>query len=78
MYKAVFDNGLTENEFDHVFTGEYNGIITPDPAEVMDYCYKPVEDIKKELLSSPEKYTAWFLIAFPRLEEYLKIVRRER
>ena len=78
MYKAAFDNGLTENEFDHVFTGEYNGIILPDPAEVMDYCYKPMEDIKKELSSSPEKYTAWFLIAFPRLEEHLKMVRRER
>src|SRR5688572_9486804 len=24
-YKAVFDNGLTEHEFDHVFVGEYQG-----------------------------------------------------
>ena len=61
VYKAVSDNGLTENEFDHVFTGEYNGIIMPDPAEVMDYCYKPVEDIKKELLSSPSNGGCFFL-----------------
>src|ERR1044072_1062769 len=24
-YKASFENGLTENEFDHVFAGIYNG-----------------------------------------------------
>src|SRR4030095_7998604 len=25
VYKAEFDNGLTEHEFDHVFAGEYEG-----------------------------------------------------
>lgn len=71
IYKASFDNGLTENEFDHVFTGEYNGKITANPEEVMDYCYKSMGDIRAELSHSPEKYTAWFFIAFPRLEAYL-------
>ena len=27
VYKAEFDNGLTEYEFDHVFAGEYEGEI---------------------------------------------------
>ena len=30
VYKASFENGLTEYEFDHVFVGEYDGIIEPD------------------------------------------------
>ncbi|MFT3703629.1 MAG: isopentenyl-diphosphate Delta-isomerase [Agriterribacter sp.] len=72
IYTAAFDNGLTENEFDHVYTGNYEGKIVPDPKEVMDYCFKPMEKIREELVSSPNKYTAWFIIAFPKLEEYLK------
>ena len=26
IYKAEFDNGLTEHEFDHVVIGNFNGI----------------------------------------------------
>ena len=35
IYKAPFDNGLTEHEFDHVMIGYYNGApqINPDEAE---------------------------------------------
>src|SRR5687768_14206462 len=33
-YRAEFDNGLTEHEFDHVFFGEYDGEVIPDTAEV--------------------------------------------
>lgn len=72
IYTAAFDNGLTENEFDHVYTGMYDDTIAPNPEEVMDYCFKPMEIIRKELTDKPELYTAWFIIAFPKLEEYLK------
>ncbi len=70
-YKAPFDNGLTEHEFDHVFVGKYSGPIQPNPDEVGDYCYMSMEDIKTSIQSHPEKYTIWFKIAFPRVEEYL-------
>lgn len=70
IYTACFDNGLTENEFDHVYTGVYEGAIEPDPEEVMDYCYKPMEKIKEELEADPQLYTAWFIIAFPKIEAY--------
>lgn len=70
-YSARFDNGLTENEFDHVFTGIYDGAIRPDLSEVMDYIYKPMGKIKEELLTNPQLYTAWFIIAFPKIEAYL-------
>ena len=67
VYKAPFDNGLTEHEFDHVFIGSYNGEIFPDPEEVSDYCFMPLEKITAQLESSPSKYTAWFIIAFPKM-----------
>jgi isopentenyl-diphosphate delta-isomerase len=71
IYRAKFDNGLTENEFDHVFIGQYNGLINPNPNEVMNYCYKPMKKIKEELQTNPQIYTAWFIIAFPKIEQYI-------
>ena len=71
IYKAPFDNGLTENEFDHVLIGHYTGDIKPDPNEVADYCFKSMGEVQSSLQSHPSKYTIWFKIAFPRLEAYL-------
>jgi isopentenyl-diphosphate delta-isomerase len=70
-YKAPFDNGLTEYEFDHVLTSQYDGLIQPNPEEVCEIAYKSMDAIRTELDNSPEKYTAWFRIAFPRLEEFM-------
>jgi len=71
LYKADFDNGLTEHEFDHVFIGRYDGDIDFCNKEVMAVTYKSMEDINKSLQANPEQYTAWFKIAFPMLEEWL-------
>ena len=71
IYKAPFDNGLTEYEFDHVFIGTYEGDIVPDADEVSDYCYKTIEEIRSSIQTHPQKYTVWFKIAFPKMEEYL-------
>ncbi len=71
IYKAPFDNGLTEFEFDHVFIGTYAGEIIPDPDEVAEYCFKSVEEIKSSLQSNADKYTTWFKIAFPKMEAYI-------
>jgi isopentenyl-diphosphate delta-isomerase len=70
IYKAAFDNGLTEYEYDHVFTGYYDGNIFPDKAEVQDFCFKNIDAIKQDLRLNPHGYTAWFKIALPRLENY--------
>jgi len=71
-YKAEFDNGLTEFEYDHVFAGTWDGLIAPQKEEVSDYCFKTMEEIQSSLLSHPQKYTAWFHIAFPRIEQWAK------
>ena len=72
IYKAPFDNGLTEYEFDHVFTGVYGGEIAPNPDEVSDYCFKTIQEISSSIKSHPQKYTEWFKIAFPKMEVYLQ------
>lgn len=71
IYKTSFDNGLTEYEFDHVFIGRYDGVIFPDLQEASSYAYMTMAAIKKGIYDTPQYYTSWFKIAFPKLEQYL-------
>ncbi|MFZ4769425.1 MAG: isopentenyl-diphosphate Delta-isomerase [Ferruginibacter sp.] len=70
-YKTDFDNGLTEHEVDHVFIGNYDGAIKPDPTEVKSYAYMAMDVIRESIDKEPHLYTSWFKIAFPKLETYL-------
>lgn len=72
-YKADFDNGMTEHEFDHVFAGEYEGPIEYSKEEVMDYCYKSLEDVRNSLQEHPQKFTQWLLLAFPKIEQWWQV-----
>jgi isopentenyl-diphosphate Delta-isomerase len=73
VYQAEFDNGLIEHEFDHVFAGEYEGPIDFDKQEVMDYCYKSLDEIRHSLKEHPLKFTQWFHLAFPRIEGWWQL-----
>ena len=69
-YKAEVENHLIEHEFDHVFAGEYNAQITPNPDEVASFCYSTMEDIKTAIHHHPGKFTSWFRIVFPQIEAW--------
>ena len=49
IYKAEFDNGLTEHELDHVMLGYYNGEPAINPQEVASWKWIDMEVLKKEL-----------------------------
>lgn len=70
-YRTDFENGLTENEFDHVFTGVYDGPVMPDENEVMDYTYVSMQELEESVKTAPRKYTSWFAIALPELKKWL-------
>ncbi|MBK6937102.1 MAG: isopentenyl-diphosphate Delta-isomerase [Chitinophagaceae bacterium] len=70
VYRADFDNGLTEYEFDHVLAGYYDGDIHFNNAEVMDYRYMDMGSIHNLLKSNPEQFTAWFRIAFKMVADW--------
>lgn len=60
-YIANFENGLTENEVDHVLIGEYKGQkIHPNPIEVLNYRWLPLNLLLDELVQKPDDYTPWF------------------
>lgn len=69
-YRAEFDNGLIEYEFDHVFTGLYDGEIIPNHKEVEDYTFLSIEAIQERIESSPSVFSPWFKIAFPKIAEW--------
>ncbi len=72
VYKAPFDNGLTEHELDHVMVGVYNKNPEINPAEVQDFKWMNLEAVKVAIEMHPEIYTEWFKIIFN--EYYQRLV----
>ena len=70
-YKADFENGLTEHEFDHVFTGIYDGPIDFNTDEVAAYTFMHAKDLEQQIQEIPERFTAWFHIAYPKLKTWM-------
>ena len=70
-YKAAFDNGLTEHEFDHVFTGIYEGPIHFNPNEVASYAFMTEKELEEQIQEMPARFTAWFHIAYPKLKAWM-------
>ncbi len=71
IYKASFDNGLTEHELDHVMIGKYDGEPKINPDEVAEYKWMTLDDLKTDMKEHPEKYTAWFKIIFQEYDQRL-------
>jgi isopentenyl-diphosphate Delta-isomerase len=72
IYKAPFDNGLTEHELDHVMIGYFNGNPTINTDEVQAWKWMKIEAIKKDMILNPALYTVWFKIIFDKFYHYLE------
>ena len=73
IYKAPFDNGLTEHELDHILIGHYNATPNINPEEVADWKWMDLEAVKKDMELNPESYTAWFKIIFDKFYHHLAV-----
>lgn len=73
IYKAPFDNGLTEHELDHILVGNFNGEPTINDEEVASWKWMPLEEVKNDIANHPERYTAWFKIIFDKFYQHLSI-----
>ncbi|MDG1397329.1 MAG: isopentenyl-diphosphate Delta-isomerase [Polaribacter sp.] len=71
VYKAPFDNGLTEHELDHVMVGYYENEPKINKDEVEAYRWMTLEDVKTDIEKNPQIYTVWFKIIFN--ESYQKL-----
>lgn len=73
IYKAPFDNGLTEHELDHVMIGSYDKDPEINKEEVASFKWMTVEEVKKDMEDQPEIYTVWFQIIF---EKYYNFINK--
>ena len=64
VYRAEFDNGLIEHEFDHVVIGRCSGTIDPNPAEASEARWISFDALAAELANEPRKFAAWAPIVF--------------
>ena len=73
IYKAPFDNGLTEHELDHIMVGYYDDAPSLNQEEVKDWKWMSLEDVKNDIIINPSSYTAWFKIIFDKFYKYINI-----
>jgi isopentenyl-diphosphate delta-isomerase len=72
IYKAPFDNGLTEHELDHVMIGYYNEAPSINLEEVEAWKWMPIEAVKVDIQNNPDLYTIWFKIIFDQFYHFLE------
>ena len=72
IYKAPFDNGLTEHELDHVMIGYSNEEPNINPEEVHDWKWINIESLNQDMALHPELYTEWFKIIFDKFYHFFE------
>lgn len=66
-YKVQFADDLFEHEYDHVFVGQHDAEPAPDPAEVDEWKWIDVEDLRQDIQKNPYRYTYWFRLCIDRV-----------
>ena len=72
IYKAPFDNGLTEHELDHVMIGYYNEEPNINTEEAESWKWMSIDAVKEDMQKHPESYTVWFRIIFDEFYHFLE------
>lgn len=69
-YNTHFENGLSENEIDHVLVGiiSSDAKIAPNSKEVLAYRWITLSDLQQELREHPENFTPWLALALRLVE----------
>ncbi|HLW33574.1 MAG TPA: isopentenyl-diphosphate Delta-isomerase [Aequorivita sp.] len=73
IYKAAFDNGLTEHELDHILVGKYSDEPNINPEEVAAWKWMELEEVKNDIQNNPDLYTPWFKIIFDKFYKHLSV-----
>ena len=71
IYKAPFENGLTEHELDYILLGYFDGNPIINPNEVATWKWMSLEQIANSIKVNPQHFTVWFKIIFNRFYKYI-------
>ncbi|MDD5040661.1 MAG: isopentenyl-diphosphate Delta-isomerase [Patescibacteria group bacterium] len=74
IYRAPFQNGLIENEYDCVYVGRFDGIPHDNPAEIMNWKWVTIPALRRDIRKRPWKYSVWLKIALPRVKQSRRIL----
>ena len=75
-YEVAVGNELTEHELDHILVGELsasacpNTSFTPNPAEVAELQWIPLQTLESELAANPERFTPWLSKILPAFKQW--------
>lgn len=67
LYKTVFENGMTEHEYDHVYFGFTDDLPTPDPTEIKDWKYISLTELEASIRKHAGQYTSWLQLCLPKV-----------
>jgi isopentenyl-diphosphate delta-isomerase len=70
VYRAEFDSGLIEYEYDHVFVGRFDGEPVPDPEEVAAWAWMTRKEIDTALRVRPAQFSYWFRACYEKVQRY--------
>ncbi len=76
IYKAPFDNGLTEHELDHVMVGYYEDEPIINEDEVASWKWMDLEAVQDDINNNPDDYTEWFKIIFERFYPHIQAYQK--
>jgi isopentenyl-diphosphate Delta-isomerase len=66
-YRAELGNGLVEHELDHVLVGFTGAAPEPNPAEIEEWRWMGLEEVRIWMDDEPDAFTPWFRPAYTRL-----------
>ncbi|RDY30372.1 isopentenyl-diphosphate Delta-isomerase [Lachnotalea glycerini] len=72
IYRAEFENGLTEYELDHVFIGKYQGETKMNEDEMSELLWIDVDLLALGIMQFPQEFAPWFITASPQVIKYVK------
>jgi isopentenyl-diphosphate delta-isomerase len=77
IYKANFENGLIEHEFDHVYFGFSDATPIINKEEVNDWKYSSLSSLIDDIKKTPSHYTVWLKDCIERVIQHKAINRME-
>lgn len=74
VYFTRYSDQMFEYEFDHVFLGRFSEEreIPFDPEEIAEVKWVDCSWLEQDLAENPQRYSSWFLIAAPRVLQFLR------
>ncbi len=78
IYKASLERGLTEYEFDHIFTGISDQEPVINREEVADWKYIAPAELLADIENRPEQYSVWFKLSVRTVIEKIKAMASQQ